>query len=466
MSPPTHQVNNPESEQLQIAALEIAQVRSDLGKILAAHRQFGQLEPAPGGLRNKVARLLKKATRRPMRWYTGNQHVLQGAIYRLLHDIAGILEAHENALLDLGVRVEEIRGRLRAVEYSLQHIRMSGRIYQAVQEMDSPDPVVSEAAWGVNLPNTVTASDLFYCFRLLLDRIPDRDEWIAHYSRVGENLSKVVTAFLNSHEFAKRRLLERAPEQRELVELTNFKMYVSPDDDYIGGSIIREREYEPHMTGIFQQFVRPKMQVLDVGANMGYFSLLAASLVGSTGHVYSWEPSPENVKLLLASKQLNQFSNIEIVQAAAGARSGLLKYFPNFSNGLVMEIGEERPEEAVPAETVMALRIDDYVPHDAKIGFIKIDVEGFEYEALSGAMDTIRRNLPIIATEFGPKALLRASGISGEEFLQFFVRLGYDISVIDKYNLVPGNVADVLRHYESSDVDHIDLLLRPRSDKA
>jgi FkbM family methyltransferase len=217
------------------------------------------------------------------------------------------------------------------------------------------------------------------------------------------------------------------------------------------------------MTRIFQQFVRPKMQVLDLGANMGYFSLLAASLVGPAGHVYSWEPSPNNVKLLLASKQLNQFSNIEIVQAAAGAKSGLLQYFPNFSNGLVMPIDSERSEEGLLAETVMALRVDDYIPRDAKISFVKIDVEGFEYEALRGALETIQRNHPIIAAEFGPKALLRASGISGEEFLQFFVRLGYDISIIDKYSLVPGKVEDVMRHYEGGDVDHIDILLRPRS---
>jgi FkbM family methyltransferase len=463
MSPATHQVNSPESEQLQIAALEIAQVRTDLSKILAAHRQFGQLETAPGGVTYKLANLLKKVARRSMRWYTGNQLALQGAIYQLLHDVAGILEAHENALRDLGVGVEDIRARLRAVEYSLQRMRTSGPIDDATRSVDAQNTSIVQAAADVNLPNTVTASDLFYCFRLLLDRIPDRDEWVAHYSRVGENLPQVVTAFLNSHEFAERRLLEWAATKRELVELTNFKMYVSPEDDYVGGSILREREYEPHLTRIFQQFVRPKMQVLDLGANMGYFSLLAASLVGSAGHVYSWEPSPENVKLLLASKQLNQFSNIEIVQAAAGAKSGLLKYFPNFSNGLVMQIGDERPEEAVSAETVMALRVDDYIPRDAKIGFIKIDVEGFEYEALNGALDTIGRNLPIIATEFSPKALLRASGISGEEFLQFFVRLGYDMSVIDNYNLAPGSVADALRRYESSDADHIDILLRPRS---
>ncbi len=280
MSQVADQVNSPESEQLQIAALEIAQVRADLGKILAAHLQFGQLEPVPGGMRNTVAKLLKKVTRRSMRWYTGNQHQLQGAIYRLLHDIAGILEAHENALRDLGVGIEDIRVRLSAVEYSLQHLRLSGNSVPAVNERDAENSATAQPARGVNLPETVTASDLFYCFRLLLNRIPDRDEWIAHYSRVGENLPQVVAAFLNSSEFAERRLLERSAGKSELVELTNFKMYVSPDDEYVGGSILRERAYEPHLTRIFQQFVRPKMQVLDIGANMGYFSLLAASLVG------------------------------------------------------------------------------------------------------------------------------------------------------------------------------------------
>ena len=462
MNTTSTQINSPEAEQLQVAAQEIARLRNDLQAILTAHKQFGQVEKNSSGLGHGAKNLVKKATRRSLRWYTGNQHQLQGAVYRLLHDLAGILEAHEAALRDLGVSVQDLRVRLPALEYIMHHMRMSGRIYEAVKAAETSDPVLTQPAWDVSLPNTVTASDLFYCFRLLLNRIPDQQEWVAHYSRVGEDLTKVVTSILNSHEFTQRHLLDRSEGAATLVELPAFKMYVSPDDSYIGGSIIRQREYEPFLTRLFEQLLRPGMQVLDVGANMGYFSLLSASLVGESGRVYSWEPSPSNVKMLLASQLANGFKNVEIVQAAAGRRSGLLNYFPNFSNGMVSEIGQVRPEQAFAAETVMALRIDDVLPRDAKIDFVKIDVEGFEYEALNGAMEMLRRCRPMIVSEFCPKSLLSASGINGEEYLRFLVDLGYDMQVVDEKKLIPGNIPEVLALHKKSGIDHIDILFRPR----
>ena len=453
---------SPEAEQLQVAAQEIARLRADLQAILTAHLQFGQVEKGSSGLGHSATNLVKKATRRSLRWYTGNQHQLQGAVYRLLHDLAGILDAHEAALRDLGVGVQDLRVRLRALEYNMHHMRMSGRVYEAVKSADASDPVLGQPAWDVNLPTTVTASDLFYCFRLLLNRIPDQQEWVAHYSRIGEDLTKVVASILNSHEFMQKHQRDSSEGEATRVELPDFTMYVSPDDNYIGGSIIREHVYEPFLTRLFEQLLRPGMQVLDVGANMGYFSLLAASLVKEGGRVYSWEPSPANVKMLLASQLANGFQNIEIVQAAAGRRSGLLNYFPNFSNGMVTEIGQVPPEQAFAAETVMALRIDDVLSRDVKIDFVKIDVEGFEYEALNGALEMLRRCRPMIVSEFCPKSLLSSSGISGEEYLKFMVDLGYDMQVVDEKKLIPGNMQEVLALHKKSGIDHIDILFRPR----
>lgn len=462
MNKSVSQLETPEAEQLQVAAQEIAKLRTDLKAILAAHLKFGQVETGAEGTRAGASTFLKKAVRRSLRRYTGNQHELQGALFRLLHDLAGILEAHEVALRELGVGVQDLRVRLRALEYNLQQMRMSGRIYEAVRVIDMQDPVLRQPAWDVNLPETVTASDLFYCFRLLLNRIPDQQEWVAHYSRIGEDLTQVVTSVMNSHEFTNRHLVDRPTGTWELVELPRFKMYVSPEDNFIGGSIIREHEYEPFITKLFGQILRPGMQFLDIGANMGYFSLLAASLVGPTGRVYSWEPAPHNVKLLLASRLANRFDNIEITQAAAGRRSELLNYFPNFSNGMVSGIGAEQPEHAFSAETVMALRVDDFLPRTANIDFLKIDVEGFEYEALQGAIETIRRCRPTIISEFSPKALFNTSGISGEQFLSFLLELGYQMSVVGEKKLMPGGIPEILELHKAAGADHVDVLFERR----
>ncbi len=224
---------------------------------------------------------------------------------------------------------------------------------------------------------------------------------------------------------------------------------------------MRNRNYEPHVSAVFREYVKPGMSVLDVGANIGYFSLLSASLVGPSGLVYSWEPSPDNVKMLYASQLENGFANVHIIQAAATEATTLLKYFRSSSNGNVAEVDGMRPQDALAVETVLGLRIDDIVPRNVKIGFMKIDVEGFEVKALAGALDTIQRNRPIIVSEFSPPQLQSGSGVSGEEYLSLFVELGYELSVITGTEPVAGGVAEVLRQFAESGTDHIDVLLKP-----
>ena len=126
------------------------------------------------------------------------------------------------------------------------------------------------------------------------------------------------------------------------------------------------------------------MRVLDIGANVGYFTLLAASLIGAEGFVYSWEPSPANVKRLYASQLLNEFSNIAIMQAAATDKTSLLKYFRNHSNGNAAELTGMTSQDMSSLETIMGLRIDDFISPDIHLDFVKIDVEGFEAEVIRG----------------------------------------------------------------------------------
>ena len=314
--------------------------------------------------------------------------------------------------------------------------------------------------WEANFPPTATESDILSCFRLLLGRKPGRAEWPAHVWRVGEDLTVLVSSYLNSQEFANRHLVGRQLGQWELVELPNFKLYASAEDS-IGKVIIQAHNYEPHVSKMFFEYLRPGVGVLDIGANIGYFSLLAASLVGPSGFVQSWEPSSSNVKMLYASQLASKFGNIEIVQAAATDKPELLRYFRNSSNGNVAGVENTNPEEMLSAETVMGLPIDDFVPPDAQISFVKIDVEGHEFKALSGALKTLERNKPVVVSEFCPASLQQASGVSGREYLEFFVRLGYDFFVITENGPIAGSINDVLDRYERSGTDHIDLLLRP-----
>ena len=311
--------------------------------------------------------------------------------------------------------------------------------------------------------NTATEADVRSCFRLLLGRTPQDFEWPGHVWRVGEDLASVVSSYLNSEEFAGRHLLGHSLKSCKLAQLSRFRLYASEDDTFGGNVIIRTGSYEPHVTRVFEECLRPGWGVLDIGANIGYFSMLAASLVGPTGWVQSWEPSPDNVKMLYASQTLNQFDNIEIVQAAASDKSEVLRYFHSASNGNVAEVTNILPEDILSSETVMGLRIDDFVPDDRQVSFVKIDVEGYEAKALRGALGTLRRCRPIVVSEFSPNSLQHASGVSGREYLDFFVKLDYELAVVSENAVTPGDVNAILSHYERSGTDHIDLLLRPKS---
>ena len=400
------------------AGAAIARLDQELKAAMESHRQFGDLSPDASGAR----RFVQKVIRRSLTWYTRPNQLFQRAVIRALEDIRSALE-HE--------RVDrEVSG---------------GTV----------------APWDIRFPETATESDIIYCFRLLLGRNPKKQEWPGHSIRAGEPLDLLVRSYLNSEEFAGRHLQEHRAGNAELVDLPNFKIYASLEDTFIGKVIIQSRQYEPHVTRIFQQYLRPGMVVVDIGANIGYFSLLAASLVGQDGFVYSWEPSPANARMLYASQLANGFTNIKIVQAAATETSGLLGYFRSSSNGNVAEIAKASPDEVLGAETVMGLRIDDVLPKDARVAFVKIDVEGFEFRAMTGAREMLGRCRPIVVSEFSPESLLHSSGVSGREYLEFFASYQYELSLVADDGPVAATTEEVLSRCEQSGTDHVDILLQP-----
>ncbi|MBV9812943.1 MAG: FkbM family methyltransferase, partial [Acetobacteraceae bacterium] len=178
--------------------------------------------------------------------------------------------------------------------------------------------------WQRGYEPAANESDIVSCFRLLLGRAPNREEWRGHVSRVGEPLAGVVASYLNSLEFTRRGLLAQDALRRvETSQLEGFAIFTYADDAAIGRHVSADN-YERDVTAVIRRLLRPGMGVIDVGANIGYFTMLAASLVGSTGYVIAIEPNPDNAKLLEASRRANGFSHVTVCQTAAGRDTGLL----------------------------------------------------------------------------------------------------------------------------------------------
>jgi len=310
---------------------------------------------------------------------------------------------------------------------------------------------------------TATDEDIFYCFRLLLGRSPNPEEWPGHSSRVGEELENVVSSYVTCREFAERGLLNKTyRDQVEMVRLPRFSLFASNDDLAVGRHVFGGA-YEPGVTDIFNRHVKPGMAVVDIGANIGYLTMLLASLVEPSGLVVAVEPNPENIKLLEASRRVNGFGQVVVIQAAAGRQTGLLALNVSHSNG---ETGElpDNVEAIFAVHPVPCFALDTILPKDRRIDLVKIDTEGAELNALIGLTETIDRDHPVIVSEFSPGMLPGISRCSGPEYLRFLTAKGYRLGVIEHDGSETGfgdDVDGVMGAYSRSGVDHIDIIAMP-----
>lgn len=153
--------------------------------------------------------------------------------------------------------------------------------------------------------------------------------------------------------------------------------------------------YEPAKHALIRRHLRPGMTFIDVGANKGDFTLLAACLAGNSGTVISIEPAPENHSILQRSIELNDYTNIRVLQVALSDRDGTANLQIGSTSGshtLSPEFNGLRTV-AVPTRTLDGVVAEQQL---GSVDMIKIDVQGLELAVLRGASQTLRANPGII----------------------------------------------------------------------
>jgi FkbM family methyltransferase len=149
--------------------------------------------------------------------------------------------------------------------------------------------------------------------------------------------------------------------------------------------------YESEKQKLFESKVRPGDTVFDIGANVGFYTLLASDLVGDAGYVYAFEPVPRNIEFLHEHLRLNRVGNVEVIESAVSDRSGDT-YFDD-TPGSAM--GHLAAKGRLKVRTVSI----DALGSEGKAlppNCMKIDVEGDEFLVLSGAKSTLKDYHPII----------------------------------------------------------------------
>ena len=112
--------------------------------------------------------------------------------------------------------------------------------------------------------------------------------------------------------------------KKTLVKLNGFQMFVMPND-YIGKLIIDSKTYEPHITAVIRKVLKEGDVFLDIGANIGYFTMLASSVVKGKGKVIAIEPNPQNLQLIYSSLLENKISNVTVYPYAASDKVAILQ---------------------------------------------------------------------------------------------------------------------------------------------
>ena len=148
--------------------------------------------------------------------------------------------------------------------------------------------------------------------------------------------------------------------------------------------------YEADQTAMFCEHVGAGATVIDLGANVGYYTLLAAHCVGSGGRVLACEPEPLNASFLRRHVTANRLRNVDILEVAVGDRDGEVR----FTRGK----GRGRGHISDEGELTVPLRRLDDIVQDADLApdFLKIDVEGAEDDVFAGGIQTLERHRPMI----------------------------------------------------------------------
>jgi FkbM family methyltransferase len=156
--------------------------------------------------------------------------------------------------------------------------------------------------------------------------------------------------------------------------------------------------------------LKPNMTVVDVGANIGYFTLLAAKIV-QRGHVYAFEPEETNFKLLSKSLSLNNLRNVDIYQKALSDREDQIKLY--LSDATQPQSHSITPQKGTRSVNVASTTLDAFWKSvgTPKIDFLKIHVAGAEEAALAGATQVLRECKPLIAMMFVPNTHEQGSQI-------------------------------------------------------
>lgn len=214
--------------------------------------------------------------------------------------------------------------------------------------------------------------------------------------------------------------------KRVTVRTQYGNFFVDPVSNF-GNAIFTTKEYEPYMIKTFEANLSKGNSFIDIGANEGFFSIFASRLVGPKGKVFTIEPQDRLHAIIEKNVEINNLKNVTLIKKAISDQKGVTEIIlaPDTntgSSGFTPPVKYYSPKQTVETDTL--LNIINQTGMDS-IDFAKVDVEGYEYEAILGSKELFKnKRIKRLALELHP-SVLESRGLDGKEIVNFLLECGY-----------------------------------------
>ncbi len=240
---------------------------------------------------------------------------------------------------------------------------------------------------------------------------------------------------------------------KPVTEWDGHTVHVNPSDFGVSFELESTGEYEAMSMKCCKEILKPGMVFVDVGANIGLFSLMAARQVGPEGHVYAFEPGAGNCALLRKNMEQNGYKNVTVIEKAVSDKSGTCTLYEsgfNPADHRTYHVSKGRKQV-----TIQSISLDEYFPADARIDMLKMDIEGAEETAIRG-MERVLGICPVLLLECWPSMLAKA----GTDAVKLFKNLeerGYKLSLVDDAGgaVTPMSAEEAVRYCTENEVANV-----------
>jgi FkbM family methyltransferase len=250
----------------------------------------------------------------------------------------------------------------------------------------------------------------------------------------------------------------------EFVEIEGNKIYLDESDSlFLSSSILHEKT----VVDLVKNEIKKGDVVIDIGAHIGYYTVLFAKLVGPEGRVFAFEASPTNFEILKKNVNVNGYQNVTLNNKAVSDKDGKLTLYitgrtsaENFLFKPENFVGSSKIKDTIEIDSIT---LDEYFrDFKGQINFLKMDISGAEPRVIKGMGSILSKNDSLkIQQEWWPNAI-RTHGNEPDSHLKLLTQMDYKIYEIDgaknKLNLVTSD--DLMKTYPNSKLEDINIFCK------